>query len=331
MIERISKKNRHWLELYLGNLKQHNKSAHTLKNYRADLLKFILWFQYTCHPRLEKTNGDSIGLYKDFLSSGGVITPQKPSLVKRWFIACLFWRPPVTDWCYQQSPLSVGSRRRHLSAIKNFFEFLKQAHEDKSKLFFLNPVKSKLHGIKLKSSDVVPTKMLYFDDWEKLKEKTYRTDERLIIYLLYWGGLRLEELSNLKVDDFDLKRRMIQFKRKGGDLHELLLQKRDYIFEQLEFYLENIHQCGEYIFQGRLSARPLTTRAMANKILKILKRAEVSTEITPHSFRKACATNLYRRTKDLILVRDYLNHSDAKVTQTYIDKEVLQKEGMFFP
>jgi len=43
-------------------------------------------------------------------------------------------------------------------------------------------------------------------------------------------------------------------------------------------------------------------------------------KLTPHSFRKAFATQLYLKTKDLLYVRDYLHHSDAKITQTYIDK-----------
>ena len=58
---------------------------------------------------------------------------------------------------------------------------------------------------------------------------------------------------------------------------------------------------------------------MYNRVLKILEKSNLPKELTPHSFRRACATNLYLETRDLLLVRDYLNHHDAKVTQTYID------------
>ena len=58
--------------------------------------------------------------------------------------------------------------------------------------------------------------------------------------------------------------------------------------------------------------------------MKIIERATLEiSDITPHSFRKACATELYMKSKDLLYVRDYLNHKDAKVTQTYIDKKTL--------
>ena len=57
----------------------------------------------------------------------------------------------------------------------------------------------------------------------------------------------------------------------------------------------------------------------------ILKKCGLPSNLTPHSFRRACATNLYLKTRDLLLVRDYLNHHDAKVTQSYIDSTQLQQ------
>ena len=65
---------------------------------------------------------------------------------------------------------------------------------------------------------------------------------------------------------------------------------------------------------------------MYNRITNILKKCNLPEELTPHSFRRACATNLYIETKDLLLVRDYLNHHDAKVTQTYIDSSQLNNK-----
>ena len=54
--------------------------------------------------------------------------------------------------------------------------------------------------------------------------------------------------------------------------------------------------------------------------MKLLRSAGC-TRSRSTQFSEARATNLYLRTKDLLFVRDYLNHKDAKVTQTYIDYE----------
>ena len=44
---RTNLKNSHqkYLEQYLSNCSLNNKSEHTLKNYRADLKKFIIWYE----------------------------------------------------------------------------------------------------------------------------------------------------------------------------------------------------------------------------------------------------------------------------------------------
>ena len=59
------------LEEYLSNLRRLNKSEHTIKNYRADLLKFFSWVEHDQKLKIEKVNGDIIGKYKEFLGNGG--------------------------------------------------------------------------------------------------------------------------------------------------------------------------------------------------------------------------------------------------------------------
>lgn len=216
--------------------------------------------------------------------------------------------------------LAVASRRRHLSAIKNFYEFLRQSNEDSNNLFGPNPVKTKLHSIRLKDEDMVPTKLLTAEDWAALTNSTYRIREVLMINLLYYGGLRLNELTQLKVDSFDRSKLLVRFARKGGDIHTLYIQKGKLIFSLLDKYLsQRKHPQAPYLFTNP-RGDALTSRAVYNIIMKIIIKAGCpSNGITPHSFRKACATNLYRKSKDLLYVRNYLNHADAKVTQTYIE------------
>ena len=222
--------------------------------------------------------------------------------------------------------MSVSSRRRHLSSLKNFFEYLKEIHEDTSDKFSKNPVKSKIHAITLKEIDVTPTTMISKEDFKLIEERTFRTSERLILYLLYYGGLRLSELCELKISNFDFQSRTMTFNRKGGYVHTLVIQKDELIFKNLKHYIGENEFNKIFLFQTKRGTS-YSPKAMYNKIIKIIERAipnnEISTRITPHSFRKGCATELYIKSKDLLYVRDYLNHKDAKITQTYIDKRTL--------
>lgn len=222
--------------------------------------------------------------------------------------------------------MSVSSRRRHLSSLKNFFEYLKESHEDSSDKFNKNPVKSKIHAITLKEVDVVPTTMIQKADFKKIEEQTFRTSERLILYLLYYGGLRLSELCELKIENFDRVSRTITFNRKGGYVHTLVIQKDELIFKNFNFYVGTNEFNKIFLFQTK-AGKCLFTKSYVQQDYKDHRKAipnnEITTRITPHSFRKACATELYLKSKDLLYVRDYLNHKDAKITQTYIDKRTL--------
>lgn len=335
----MKKQHEKWLQAFLENCRQTNKSEHTLINYRADILKYIHWYEQRFNNQLNKATATTIGEYKQFLSEGtwkkelatSLEKPKKRPSIKKGlgkighFFSHIFRpknkRPRKEKKVdLEQEPLSVSSRRRHLSSIKNFYEYLKQSHEDVNKMFRTNPVKSKLHAIKLKEEDVLSTKLLTKDHWKKILECTYRPQERLIIHLLYFGGLRLAELTELKVSNFNTQERTLTFRRKGGYIHQLAIRNSRKIFKILDDHLATRKVMSDFLF-ARKNSRPITSRTMYNYILDIFKRAGVGQiGLGPHSFRKACATNLYKETKDLLFVRDYLNHSDAKVTQTYIEK-----------
>jgi integrase/recombinase XerC len=216
-----------------------------------------------------------------------------------------------------QYPLSTNSRRRHLSTLKNFFEFLKQTYEDDRKIFQQNPIRPKLHTIKVKETDITHTSNLSFADFMLIKKNVFNIKDQMAIELLYYGGLRIAELVALKYDDFNDCDKVIRLERKGGYVHHLPLQNYDYIKKLVE--LASIRHPHRYLFIGRQN-KALSTRAMYNHLTKIINTSGcVGRSLSPHSFRKGCAGLLYQKTKDLLLVRDYLNHSDAKVTQTYIE------------
>lgn len=80
------------LDEYLQNLRRLNKSEHTIRNYRADLLKFFQWMEHQEQLKIEKVNGETIGKYKEFLGNGGSVNQeiirngQNPGLIfLLWF------------------------------------------------------------------------------------------------------------------------------------------------------------------------------------------------------------------------------------------------------
>ena len=316
--------NKAYLESFITNCRQLNRSKHTLINYRADLEKFIHWYEWAYpHRPLHKVESKIITAYQRWMGEGG--QANSPSFkgiwgrLKQFFSNKANIAPPPSS-----RPLAITTRRRHLSALKNFFEYLKQTHEERGKIFLSNPIKSKIHSLRLKEVDIFHTPMLEVKEWEMIQNNTWKIKEKLMVNLLYYGALRLSELGQLQVDNFDSHSQSITFARKGGKVQTLHPVEADLLFQLFSDWCEQRggSQSSSWLFPGR-RGKAITPRALYNTITNILRSSGVPIA-TPHSFRKARATLLYLETKDLLRVRDYLGHSDAKVTQTYIDSR-------FFP
>ncbi|HAZ11435.1 MAG: hypothetical protein A2X86_10655 [Bdellovibrionales bacterium GWA2_49_15] len=320
----LKREHQKWLGQFIESLGQTNKALNTIHNYYFDLVLFLEWYEQTTQALIVKIQTTHINAYMQYLlGQEDWKTPARPT--RNIFLAKILHAirrtrltPAAPSIQKRPHKLSVAARRRHLSSIKNFFEFLKEQHEDLDRnIFKINPVKSKSHQIKLTDKDQTPTSLLSVSAWEQVCESIKRPKERLLVHLLYRGGLRLDEVRLLKIEDLNQDTRTLTFIRKGGKRHYLKLMHLE-IIGPLWKKVASERPPQDYLFLST-HGKPFSHRGLFQHMRNILNKAELPPHISPHSFRKACATQLYHRTKDLLLVRDYLNHSDAKVTQTYID------------
>lgn len=317
----MRKDNQNWLDQFLIHNEKMNRSFHTIENYRFDLIRFIVWFESLYQAPLSKVTSVIISDYQEHLRKGLFVKRPLGFLEKIHYWVMNYQVPKKINFENAHfTGLKVASQKRHLSTIKSFFEFLKQSYEEK-KLFTINPVKDKLHGIKLKDIDQDPTILFRSEYWEPLKEAITKPEDRLLIELLYYAGLRLSEATYLKWAHIDFNSKRFRVPRKGGKIHEWSPRKWAELEKDLMYQLS---QSGSspFVF-ARKTEDPYSPRALYARVMRSIRKAGLRSDLGPHSFRKACATELYLETRDLLYVRDYLNHSDAKVTQTYIDRQYL--------
>ena len=171
------------LNQYLKNLEQQNKSKNTIKSYENDLIQFLEWLNLIKKKDLKTSR------QKRLLTIYLFYQMEEKSKVSSFIEKCKFWILTIflfglykyskkTVTIKRVMPLGVNSKKRHtLSCIKNFFEFLKQSHEGKSKKYQFNPVKDKLHGIKLKEIDIEHTYPLLPNHWQSINDTLYRVEE----------------------------------------------------------------------------------------------------------------------------------------------------------
>lgn len=340
------------LQLFLESYRKQNKSYLTIRSYRTDISQFIAWcnsrqiqdLRYVTPPMIEdyllyleqgtSAKAELENDLQDTFSLFGLIvaTLKILRLFKNLFLKLKKFTPVS-----HRFPLAVGSRKRHLSSLKNFFDFAVESNfRDPFKGFSQNPIRNKLHYIKLKEADIAATPMLAQAEWEKIDLIAHRPLDRLLLLVLYYWGLRLHEAAALCFEDFDFQNQSLLIKRKGGKIHHFRPRHWAEIQKLVKFIMAKEERGHGPLFASKKSkasavARPMTERALYHKVKRIVLKAKLNSAISPHSFRKACATNLYLKTRDLLLVRDYLNHSDAKVTQTYIDQVTLEKNRELTP
>ena len=136
--------------------------------------------------------------------------------------------------------------------------------------------------------------------------------DRSIIELLYSSGLRLSELTNLKLNDIK-NNQSIKVTGKGNKVRILPMTNNAYKILDLwiNTYRSNyeIKESENYIFLG-VRGKKISER----EIQRIVK---LRLGTFPHSIRHTFATHLLDGGADLRVVQEMLGHNDPSTTQIY--------------
>ena len=153
---------------------------------------------------------------------------------------------------------------------------------------------------------------------------------KAIIETLYSCGLRVSELVNLKISNIHTDVGYIRVTGKGNK--ERLIPMGSDAIKYIGIYKENIRthidiKKGEedYLFLNRRGTR--LSRIMIFLILKELaKKAGITKNISPHTFRHSFATHLVEGGADLRAVQEMLGHESITTTEiyTHLDREFLR-------
>ena len=154
---------------------------------------------------------------------------------------------------------------------------------------------------------------------------------RAIIEVLFSCGLRVSELTHLRLSDLFLDEGYIRVMGKGSKERLVPISNRAVHELQLWFYDRNLMtiKAGEedYVFLNRRGAH--LTRTM---ILIMVKRqaeaAGIQKTISPHTLRHSFATALLEGGADLRVIQAMLGHEDIGTTEiyTHIDTTTLREE-----
>ncbi len=138
---------------------------------------------------------------------------------------------------------------------------------------------------------------------------------RLLLMVVYSGGLRVSDAVRLKPENIDLDRKLIFIRCAKGrkDRYTLLSDKIQPVFNE---YIK-IYKPGKWLFEGADRVSHLSTRSAEKIFDKACMLADIQKDVSIHSLRHSFATHLLDSGVDIRYIQELLGHANCKTTQIY--------------
>jgi integrase/recombinase XerD len=202
----------------------------------------------------------------------------------------------------QEHKISESTQNNIINAIKFYYEHIER--RDRFMIYDLRPKKAeKLPGFLSKDEMVLLLKSL-----DNLKHKT-------ILRLTYSAGLRLGEVTNLKIKDLKFDQNIIFVKGGKGKKDRITIfssKVQAIVKEYISVYKPNY-----WLFEGQKGGK-YCDRSVQKVMENALVKSGVDSDATVHSLRHSFATHLVMNGISLKIVQEYLGHSSSKTTEIYV-------------
>ena len=176
---------------------------------------------------------------------------------------------------------------------------------------------------------VLPTSVLTHAQVRKLIRKidTNTGDgirDRAAIELMYSSGIRIGELESLTLQDVNLDEAVARVVGKGKKERFVPIGKT--AIKWMLSYIRGIRP-----FQARLAGsghqtervflnpngHPMHQRTLRNRVREYGRQLELDIDITPHTFRRSCTTELVKSNANLYHVKQLLGHESFETLKHY--------------
>ena len=232
----------------------------------------------------------------------------------------------------QNDNISARSQARIISGIKAFYKYL--IIEDYIKHNPTELIESPKIGLKLPDT----LSLIEIDKLIAAIDLSNKQGERnrAIIETLYSCGLRVSELTNLKLSNIYFNEEYIKVIGKGDK--ERLAPIGGKALKYLQIYINEVrnHQTikkgqEDFVFLNNRGAG--LTRVMIFLIIqKLAAEIGLKKKISPHTFRHSFATHLIDGGADLRAIQEMLGHESITTTEiyTHLDKDYLRSNIIQF-
>jgi len=150
-------------------------------------------------------------------------------------------------------------------------------------------------------------------------DKTKNIKHKLVLMFLYYAGLRLSEVINLRWENLDFDRKIIHIKKAKGEKERIV-----FLHKKLEELLREIGIKDSLVFISERGNK-YNKRTIQQIVKNAARKTGIKKKVSPHTLRHSFATHLLEAGADIRYIQQLLGHKNLQTTQIYThvaDKDI---------
>lgn len=233
----------------------------------------------------------------------------------------------------ERGHFSTKTKTLYISVLKSFFVYISDNNDD----FYT--YEKEFKGILPKKANKTK-KVTYLNDHDvsslvdylnnNLNEKKhYSYIHSLGIKLMLFSGLRVSEVLSLRLENIQVSD--LKNSENENDFYEIHLLDTKSKEEQTSLikieliaqeiaYFQKLNDENEFIFKAIKAKIPINRSNFYITVTNIMKNLKIKKKGL-HVLRHTCAMQLFRKTGNLLVLKETLRHSDIKTTMIYAHAE----------
>ncbi|MDR2963112.1 MAG: site-specific integrase [Bacteroidales bacterium] len=195
-----------------------------------------------------------------------------------------------------------------------------------------NAIHSRMNALKFYFEQVLGREKVFFDEIPRPKKRLSlpkvlgkseitrlfaaleNPKHALMLRLCYGMGLRVSEITNLKISDIDSSRMQVRIENSKGKKDRYVNLPESILGDLRTYY--TVYKPKEYLFEGQYGGK-YSIRSVQAVFKTAMRKAKINKAVGIHGLRHSYATHLLEAGTDMTFIQKLLGHADLKTTEIY--------------